>query len=363
MAKIIKFPLKMADGFGARTIEELREHADVSSIAAYYDNGKLHRWLLANYLDDNAKEIDAIKESLKNEYNKIDTLKIQKIYKSLGITKLDNQQLVEYLDNEKNDDSFQDSLYEVENDPSLREEVKKNLHNDIKIENWNIACSETESPDFKQIFLENKEDDLFLSFKLEQNNLFYKKIASFLCNSIKSLTSTKDLSDDSVKEEISTIFMNSVKSVVFFANKKWSIQRHNADEVLLLCCTPITQSNAAEVCSILEDFYNNNFTLQEQKALVSLNTSTLFNKSSLEESSRIVVKNNNSRKMFLMSKRLVSELLSQQDRQFGNNWWLSDGFVRNGGGMRDNFTSQDKFDVIPAIIISRTAYFPNTFFV
>lgn len=58
-----------------------------------------------------------------------------------------------------------------------------------------------------------------------------------------------------------------------------------------------------------------------------------------------------------MSKRLVSELLSQQDRQFGNNWWLSDGFVRGGGGMRDNFTSQDKFDVVPAIIISRTAYF------
>lgn len=363
MAKIIKFPLKMADGFGARTIEELREHADVSSIAAYYDNGKLHRWLLANYLDDNAKEIDAIKESLKNEYNKIDTLKIQKIYKSLGIIKLDDQQLYEYLTNKKIEESFQDSLYEVENDPSLREEVKKNLHKDIKIEDWNIACSETKNPDFKQIFLENKKDDLFLSFKIEQNNLFYKRIASFLCNSINSLTSSKELSDDSVKEEISIIFLNSVKSVVFFANKKWSIQRHNADEALLLCCSPISQSNAEGISSILDDFYINNFTSQERKALVSLNTSSLFNKSSLEESPRRVVNNNNSLKVFLMSKRLVSELLSQQDRQFGNNWWLSDGFVRGGGGMRDNFTSQDKFDVVPAIIISRTAYFSNTFFV
>ena len=248
-------------------------------------------------------------------------------------------------------------MYEVENDPSLREEVKKNLHKDIKIEDWNIACSETKNPDFKQIFLENKKDDLFLSFKIEQNNLFYKRIASFLCNSINSLTSSKELSDDSVKEEISIIFLNSVKSVVFFANKKWSIQKHNADEALLLCCSPISQSNAEGISSILDDFYINNFTSQERKALVSLNTSSLFNKSSLEESPRRVVNNNNSLKVFLMSKRLVSELLSQQDRQFGNNWWLSDGFVRGGGGMRDNFSSQDKFDVVPAIIISRTAYF------
>lgn len=58
MAKVVKFPLAMADGTKARTLDELREHADVTSIATYYNDGRLQRWLMANYCEDEASKID-----------------------------------------------------------------------------------------------------------------------------------------------------------------------------------------------------------------------------------------------------------------------------------------------------------------
>ena len=60
MAKLIKFPLGMAVGTKVRTIEELREHADVASIASYYEDGKLYRWLMANYQESKAIDVLAV---------------------------------------------------------------------------------------------------------------------------------------------------------------------------------------------------------------------------------------------------------------------------------------------------------------
>ena len=47
MAKIVKFPLKLADGTNARSLEELREHGDVASVLGHYRQGTLARWLKA----------------------------------------------------------------------------------------------------------------------------------------------------------------------------------------------------------------------------------------------------------------------------------------------------------------------------
>ena len=45
--KLIRFPLHLADGTGARTLEELREHGDVESVLKHYREGTLARWLRA----------------------------------------------------------------------------------------------------------------------------------------------------------------------------------------------------------------------------------------------------------------------------------------------------------------------------
>ncbi len=47
MAKVIRFPLHLADGTGARTLEDLREHGDVESVLRHYREGTLARWLKA----------------------------------------------------------------------------------------------------------------------------------------------------------------------------------------------------------------------------------------------------------------------------------------------------------------------------
>lgn len=51
-----KFPLRMDDGSEARTLEELREHADLATIAARYDDGTLRRWLGCwNFIEETEK--------------------------------------------------------------------------------------------------------------------------------------------------------------------------------------------------------------------------------------------------------------------------------------------------------------------
>lgn len=63
MAKAIKFPLKMPDGTEARTVEDLREHFDLSTVLSYYSNGKLVKWLENGYYDDETKKISELTSS------------------------------------------------------------------------------------------------------------------------------------------------------------------------------------------------------------------------------------------------------------------------------------------------------------
>ena len=56
----VKFPLKMADGTMVRTLEDLREHFDLTTVLSYYDNGRLTKWLENGYYDEEAKKVSAL---------------------------------------------------------------------------------------------------------------------------------------------------------------------------------------------------------------------------------------------------------------------------------------------------------------
>ena len=358
MAKIIKFPLKMADGFGARTLEELREHADVSSIAAYYDNGKLHRWLLANYLDDNAKEIDSIKESLKTEYNKIDTQKIQKIYESLGISKIDEQQLSDFLENGVNEIPTSENDFNIQNDPALKNEVIKHIHSETKIDDWDIACSDADDSNLTQVYLDKKNEDIFLSFKLNKDSSFFIKIANMICNLSNTLLSDdiKDLKQDCrIKEEIEVIFQHRDSSPILFGNSSWQIIKKNAYNALLLSAKPIAQLTFNKVIPFIEsNFLSNNFSPEEKSCLVSLNETSI--KLLATQHNYESVYGSTNQKIFLLAGSDVNELFSLQEKRHENNWWLIDGYVKGSGGVEKFGMKQldDKeFDVFPAIIVSR----------
>ncbi len=55
--KLIRFPLHLADGTEARTLEELREHGDVESVLKHYREGTLARWLKEFRYDELAERV------------------------------------------------------------------------------------------------------------------------------------------------------------------------------------------------------------------------------------------------------------------------------------------------------------------
>ena len=67
MARKVKFALEMADGTKVRnSIEELREHFDMQSVASYYLSGKLLEWLEDRYYDDEAAKIEELDKDAPN---------------------------------------------------------------------------------------------------------------------------------------------------------------------------------------------------------------------------------------------------------------------------------------------------------
>lgn len=90
MAKLTKFPLEMANGAKVRSIEELRENADVKSIVAYFLDGRLGRWCNAWRYDDLPAQLEnATAELIKRIYDAleipVDASEIENYVKESGI--------------------------------------------------------------------------------------------------------------------------------------------------------------------------------------------------------------------------------------------------------------------------------------
>ena len=91
MAKKIKFPLEMKDGYKVRTMEELHTHSDVESIIEYFFNGKLRNWLKDRHYEEEVNAIDELEISNDNL--------IERIYSILHLKKVndDNTNKVEKI--------------------------------------------------------------------------------------------------------------------------------------------------------------------------------------------------------------------------------------------------------------------------
>ena len=63
MAKKIRFPLKLAEGKGVRSLDDFRENFDLEAVLEYYKNGKLLTWLEDRYLEGEAETIRALDET------------------------------------------------------------------------------------------------------------------------------------------------------------------------------------------------------------------------------------------------------------------------------------------------------------
>ena len=195
MAKIIQFPLEMADGAKVRTLEELQEHYDIASVIKYYKDGRLQRWLKANYEDEIAENLqESEKQSLKN------------IFSVLELPEPSDEDL-------KNVDlrSFDGTTTEDEN---LKAEIKKHLKDTSLLDDWKIFQNESDTKDKCVIEFENEKLQTFTGKTFEKGENFEKDVADFLTKLIDFHTkptvfqSTENIkvgyiaySDGSVSEE------------------------------------------------------------------------------------------------------------------------------------------------------------------
>ncbi|MBQ7367120.1 MAG: DUF1566 domain-containing protein [Spirochaetaceae bacterium] len=94
MAKLIRFPLKLADGTEARSLEELREHGDVESVLKHYREGTLARWLRAFGQQELAEKVAAHR----NAQVECSKANLQEVFPLLGIP-LEEAAFAEYCEN------------------------------------------------------------------------------------------------------------------------------------------------------------------------------------------------------------------------------------------------------------------------
>lgn len=135
MVKLTKFPLEMENGARVRSIEELRENADVKSIVTYFLDGRLRRWCSAWRYDDLPDKLDNITFEM-----------IKSIYDVLGI-KADDSQIEAYL-KENGTQMGGKSVMCVENDDEiiddeeLKNKIKPYLSNQQPYVNVDIDLSD-----------------------------------------------------------------------------------------------------------------------------------------------------------------------------------------------------------------------------
>lgn len=106
--KKIKFPLVMKNGKEVRDIEALRNNFEMESVAEYYSNGKLERWLENNYYDDILEKVrkltgdeadfgELLAKALGAEWNGTEKINLQSIMKRTEL----REQLKPYVSEEE----------------------------------------------------------------------------------------------------------------------------------------------------------------------------------------------------------------------------------------------------------------------
>ena len=194
MAKKIKFPLEMKDGYKVRTMEELHTHSDVESIIEYFFNGKLRNWLKDRHYEEEVNAIDELEISNDNLIERIYSIlhlkkeiddnvtEVEKIIRHQDI----KSQIKQYTDDEEilnNIDCVATSQEELESILKEKSTIvyllgeKFMLFDNMKdiiikgINNPEIIVNSKEVIDFKerQVYFENCHFDLEYESLIEKN--------------------------------------------------------------------------------------------------------------------------------------------------------------------------------------------------
>ena len=187
--RLIKFPLKMKNGAEVRSLEELRENADVESIMKYYFSGQLGLWCRAFGYTDFSEQLEDVNIGI-----------IKSIYEKLDIP-YKSDEAIEYLhDNHgfsvENIVGVADNTEEtVVDNQDIKKKLAEYVDNDINLDDYSIEVTPVNDDNGKvikyRVAIENEKTEQYSRFVLPydvksnytQKNFeddLYKKIAYVL---------------------------------------------------------------------------------------------------------------------------------------------------------------------------------------
>ena len=378
MAKLVKFPLALADGTKARTLEELREHADIASIIQYFDDNRLQRWLLANYLDDEAHKIKSVQESIKDEHNKLVELKARKVYDALGIPCPDNAQLKAYAENSAQSLEEQKTrgfAFDVEDEPDLKAAVSKFVGSGVNLSEWNITAEETEEDDVFQVLLENKNEGIFAEHTVKKDDKFYEVIAEIIKKTEK--LAPKTLYNAIALRKLIEATPESINGdSIQFGKYKWNVVKKGKTTALLVCECAVAKRrwdkiDPGTIALVFAGCFAgagvNSRVVSEASDLKNSSIREWLNEDFLKEAF-------SSEEIALLHENMYGDkitLLSEKDcDSFGPgqrkkklkdtgkrvNWWISDRKIIDDNGYFNAYVNKnsqyEEHGVVPAIIVS-----------
>ncbi|WP_044973331.1 DUF6273 domain-containing protein [Ruminococcus sp. HUN007] len=349
----IKFPLIMKNGVQVRSVEELRNHADIESVMKYYFSGHLNRWCMAldmaelseQFESTNVKFVKSILSSLhiNDRISESDILRY--VYENFGANTVFD--IVSDVDEHSitDDKTIKGKLLlmvgdSINLDDYLIEVVP------IKAENGNIqkyrVCISNEKNDQYSSFSVPYKIDKQYTFELFENDMIREiKIA------LDSLEKT--LKFNRKKIEVGETF--------YFGHIgddriKWRILK-NENNFLYAITTEC-------LCNRTFDRHSNNWWNSEIRKWLNCN----FYNSSFTADEKKMILTVDSDNVSLLSKDEVEQLMPKQERNFYS-WWLRSSYPRSGtltwavniDGTLSDHSIHSEEGVRPVLILNNEAFF------
>lgn len=244
MAKLIKFPLEMANGAKVRTLEDLKEHYDIASVIKYYKDGRLLRWLKSNYQDEIAENLqESEKQSLRN------------IFSVLELPEPSDEDL-KNVDLRNISDTENSTATENEN---LKAEIKKHLKDTSLLDDWKIFQNESDTKDKCVIEFENEKLQTFTGKTFEKRENFEKDVADFLTKLIDFHTKPTELKSNEeekirkLTEEISCIKSKKTAEIGDIAYSDGSVsEEYDRTKIPIGIVIDVTNGRVTKIVSLDE---------------------------------------------------------------------------------------------------------------
>ncbi|WP_044973333.1 DUF6273 domain-containing protein [Ruminococcus sp. HUN007] len=310
--KIIKFPLKMKNGALVRSLEELRENADLESIMQYYFSGQLTRWCKAFGITDLPEQFECNNEKF-----------VESVLVAFNLNDIiPKSEIVRYVNESFGDKKDTDILeIYITDDKIIKEKLSSIVDSSINLNNYSIEVVPIKDDrgviqKYRVVIINDKSDQysrFSVPYELD-NEYTHELFEKDLCRKIKYALIYLEQSQkfSRTKATFALLEVGDTFDFGHLGKKKirWKIIKKDDASIYVVTTDSLcnrkyaTRSNDwtnAEIRNWLNgEFYNLSFTSDEKESIIEVNDDNVT----------------------LLSKEEAEELLPRHDRCSVSCWWL-----------------------------------------